>query len=138
VEHHRRYGLFGILALLWNIIGVMAYLAQAYMTDEALALLPQEDQNFFNNYPSWATAAYATAVFAGLLGSVALLMRKKIAVLLFTLSLLGVLVQQVHNFFLQDYLALTVSNMIGPIVIIIICFFLMWYSKAQKSTGIIS
>ena len=132
------FWVIGIVALLWNILGVGAYLAQAYMTDDTLALLPQEDQNFYNNIPAWVTAAFAASVFSGLFGCIALLMRKKIAVLLFTLSLICVLAQQVYNFFLQDDVALSGARMIGPILIIVICFFLMWFAKAQKQNGIIS
>jgi hypothetical protein len=123
------------VAILWNILGVGAYLAQAYMPEEALELLSQGEQDYYNNYPAWATASFAIGVFGGLLGSIALLLRKKIAFLLFTLSLIG---QQIYNFFLQDYITLTSTSVIGPIVIIIICFFLMWYSKAQKTSGLLS
>ena len=132
------FWIIGIVALLWNILGVGAYLAQAYMTEDALTLLPQADQNFYANYPAWATACYAIAVFGGLLGCIALLIRKKIAVLLFTLSLLGVLGQQVYNFFIQGDVELGAAAMIGPILIIIVAFFLMWYSKAQKANGLLS
>ena len=132
------FWIIGVLALVWNILGVLAYLAQAYMTDETLALMPQADQDFHNNLPAWVTAAYAIAVFSGLLGSIALLMRKKFAVYLFTLSLLGVLAQQTYVFFLQDYVVIGGAAMIGPIVIIVICFFLIWFSKAQKQNGVIT
>ena len=40
-----------IIALLWNLMGVMAYLAQVYMTDEILAALTQEQQDVINNAP---------------------------------------------------------------------------------------
>jgi hypothetical protein len=132
------FWVIGIVALLWNILGAGAYLGQAYMTEEALAILTQGEQDFYNNYPSWATASFAIGVFAGLAGCIALLIRKKIAIMLFTLSLLGVLGQQLYNFFLQDNIALSGANTIGPIAIIIVAFFLMWYAKAQKANNIIS
>ena len=132
------FWVIGIVALLWNILGVGAYLGQAYMPEDALALLTQGEQDFYANYPSWATASFAIGVFGGLLGCIALLMRKKVAILLFTLSLIGVLGQQVYNFFLQGYVELTGVRMIGPIAIIIVAFFLMWYAKAQKANNVIS
>jgi len=132
------FWVIGVIALIWNILGVGAYLAQAYMTEDAMALLTQSEQDFYTNYPAWTTAAFAVGVFAGLLGCIALLMRKKIAVLLFTLSIIGVLAQQVYNFFIQDYVEMDGVRMIGPIAIVIVCFFLLWYSKAQRANGIIS
>lgn len=132
------FWIIGILALLWNIMGVMAYLAQAYMSEEALALLPQAEQDFHNNVPAWVTAAFATAVFTGFLGAIALLMRKKLSIALFTISLLCVLAQQVYHFFIQDYLSLSGTVIVGPIAIIIISFFLMWYSQAKNASGMLS
>jgi len=34
------FWIIGIIALIWNILGVVAYLMQAYMTQEEWALLP--------------------------------------------------------------------------------------------------
>jgi uncharacterized membrane protein len=132
------FWIIGVIALIWNILGVGAYLAQAYITEDALALLTQPEQDFYTNYPAWTTAAFAIGVFAGLLGCIALLMRKKVAVLLFTLSIIGVLAQQVYNFFIQDFVEMDGVRMIGPIAIVIVCFFLLWYSKAQRANGVIS
>jgi hypothetical protein len=132
------FWIIGILALLWNIMGVLAYLAQAYMSEEALNLLTQSEQDFYNNVPAWVTAAFATAVFTGFLGSIALLMRKKLSIALFTISLICVLAQQVYHFFIQDYITINGTDIIGPIVIIVISFFLMWYSKAKNTSGMLS
>jgi len=127
-----------VIALVWNILGVGAYLGQTFMNEEALAELPQADQDFYANMPAWVTAAFAIAVWFGLLASIGLLMRKKWAVSLFMLSLLGVLAQAFYNFFLQDYVALSGSRMIMPIVVILVSAFLVWYSKDAKAKGILT
>jgi len=129
------FWVIGTIALLWNLMGVMAYLSQAYMTNEALSLLPEADQDYYNNIPAWVTAAFAIAVFSGALGCIALLMRKKIATLLFYLSLIGVLVQFVYNFFIQKYMDVSGSRILMPILVIIIAFFLIWYSKKSAQKG---
>lgn len=132
------FWIIGILALLWNIMGVVAYLGQAYMTDEVLNKLPEADQEWYNNVPAWVTAAFAIAVFAGLIACIGLLLRKKWAVSLFVLSFIGVLVQQIYNFFIQDFVELTGQRLYMPIIIVIIAGFLMWYSKGLKEKGILS
>ena len=71
------FWIIAVLALIWNIMGVMAYLAQAFMTDDMKALLPEAEREMYENKPAWATAAFAFAVFAGLIGALALLLRKK-------------------------------------------------------------
>ena len=132
------FWIIAVLALLWNIMGVIAYLSQAYITEEALALLPEPDQLYINNVASLVTAAYATAVFAGMLGSIALLIRKKLATLLFTISFMGVLIQSYYNLFIQEYMQIETFQMMMVLVIILICIFLIWYSKASNKRAWIS
>ncbi|WP_108869221.1 hypothetical protein [Aquimarina aquimarini] len=127
------FWVIGIIALLWNIMGVMAYIGQAFITNEALALLPENEQNFYKNTPIWVTAAFAIAVFSGTLGCIALLVRRKWASFLFIASLLGVLGQAVYNFFIQDYIALSGSRVIMPCIVIVVAFFLVWFAKKSQS-----
>ena len=90
------------LALVWNLMGVGAYLAQVMMSPETKAALPEADQAAIASLPSWYMAAFATAVFAGALGCLALLLRKKWATLLLTLSFAAVVIQQIYFFGLTD------------------------------------
>jgi K+ transporter len=53
---------------------------------------------FFNSTPVWAASAYGVAVTAGVLASLFLLLRKTWAVPLFTLSLVGIILQNLHAF----------------------------------------
>lgn len=129
------FWIIGVLALFWNIMGVAAYLGQAYMTDEILSALPEAEQLYYTNVPAWVTATFAIAVFTGFVGSIALLIRKKWAVTLFILSLLAVLLQFVYNFFIQDYMELAPSKAIMPIIVIGIAVFLIWYSKKCQEKG---
>lgn len=129
------FWVIGTIALLWNLMGVMAYLGQAYMTSEAMALLPEADQAYYNNIPAWVTASFAISVFAGALGCIALLMKKRIATLLFYLSLIGVLAQFVYNFFIQEYMDVSGAKILMPIVVIIVALFLIWYSKKTTQKG---
>ncbi|MBT8258471.1 MAG: hypothetical protein KJO49_08370 [Bacteroidia bacterium] len=124
-----------ILATIWYILGVGAYLGNVYATEEAIAAMPQADQDYMANVPAWATAAFAISVWGGLVACIGLLMRKKWAVPLFMLSLLAVLVQSVYNFFMQDDIPLEGTRLIMPIVVILISVFLVWYSKDAKNKG---
>jgi len=128
----------GIIALIWNIMGVIAYLGQAYMTEEMLNAMPEADQNLYYNTPAWVTAVFAIAVFSGVLGCIALLLKKKWAIILFTISLLTVIAQQVFNFFIQDFVALTGQRLYMPIIILCMAIFLFWFSRFSKSKDWIS
>ncbi|SDW92848.1 hypothetical protein SAMN05444411_102485 [Lutibacter oricola] len=127
------FWIISIVALIWNILGVMQYLAQAYMTPEAKALLPEGDQAYFNNLPVWVTAAFAIAVFSGTIGCLALVLRKKWATPLLFISLICVIAQVVYNLFIQKYIDLEGARMAMPIVILIIALYLVFFSiKSTK------
>ena len=119
------------IALIWNALGVMAYLGRAFATDEMIAALPAEQQaEFLREYPAWYTSAFAIAVFAGVLGCLALLIRKKWAYGLLLLSALGVIVQHTYLFFNVE-----MPSLLMPIMVIVVSIFLIWYAKNAIDKG---
>jgi hypothetical protein len=128
------FWIVSVLALIWNGLGVMAYLGRAFATEEMIAALPEEQQaEFLVEYPAWYTAAFAIAVFAGALGCLALLLRKKWAYTLFVLSALGAIIQHVYLFLNVD-----MSSLIMPIMVIVVCLLLIWLAKSATTKGWIS
>ena len=132
------FWIIAFVALLWNIMGVVAYLGHVHITEETLAKLPEADQLYYANVPAWVTAAFATAVFSGTFGSIALLMRKKWATFLLILSMIMVFIQSIYNFFIQDFMEITSENGTMPLVILVIAIFLVWFSKNLERKGILS
>ncbi|MBU2929048.1 hypothetical protein [Winogradskyella psychrotolerans] len=127
------FWIISVLALFWNGAGVMAYIGRAFMTDDIIAQLPVEQQaEFLVDYPAWYTAAFALAVFCGALGCIALLIRRKWAYTLFFISAIGAIVQHIYLFL---YVEMTTASLIMPILIIVVCVFLIWYAKKSISKG---
>ena len=124
-----RYWIIAILALLWNTLGVIAYLGQAYMTDETLAALPESNQLYYSNLPAWVTAAFAIAVFGGFLGSIGLLWRKKWAYFLFVLSFVAIVVQQIHSLSIQDYIEISGAQVVLPAITLATAIYLVFFLK---------
>lgn len=131
------YWLISIVALFWNFMGIIAYLGQAYISDDALKMLPEENQLYFSNVPAWVKAAFAVAVFGGFLGAIGLIIRKKWAYFLFVISFLALVAQHVYNFFIQNYIEMTGSQMILPIVTFIVALFLIYFSKQKSQQGVL-
>ena len=129
------FWIISVLALVWNSMGVMAYVGQAYMNEEAYAALEAGEQAYHDGVPAWVTAAFAIAVFAGALGCIALLMKKKWANSLFLLSFIAVIVQFIYNFFLQEFVTIEGTDLIWSAVVILIALFLVWYAKKSTSNG---
>ena len=121
------------LALLWNAMGVDQYIGQAYKTERWRAALTDEQMELISSFPSWLTGAFAIAVFAGLIGSIGLILRKKWANSLLLISLIAVIVQMGYVLIQGHFegIAMTVS-------IILFAIFLVWFSKKSISKGWIS
>ena len=125
------------LATLWNIFGVMAYLGQAYMTDEMMSGLSETEQLYYSNLPSWVVSAFALAVFAGFFGCLGLFLRKKWAFYLFNLSFLALLVQTYYNFFVQNYIEIQGPKIILPFITFLVAIFLIYFSKSKIKSGVL-
>ena len=69
--------------------------------------------NWFYGFPSWVDAAWAIAVWGGVLGSILLLLRKSPTVSVFTVSFVSMLITAIQNYALSN--ALEVSGMFGLI-----------------------
>ncbi len=130
------FWVFSIIALLWNLMGVNAYLQQAYRTDAFTSMLTAEQLDMVNSTPAWATAAFAIAVFAGALGCIALLLKKSWAKSLFLLSLIGIIVQMIYNLFISKALEVYGPGaVVMPILVMLVGIFLLWYSKRSITKG---
>lgn len=127
------FWIVSVLALIWNGMGVLAYIGQAFITDEMIEALPADQQvQYLMEHPAWYTAAFATAVFAGALGALCLLIRKKWAHFLFVLSALGAIIQHVYLFM---NIEMSGVEMIMPIMIIVVCLLLIYFAKNAISKG---
>ena len=133
------FWIVGIITLVWNAMGVKAYIDQAYNTEAhqtQMATQPAELIEVVSNMPTWYTAIFAIAVFAGALGCVFMLLRKKMANLFFKISLLAVLVQTIYNGFISgalEYFEAFDYSMFFSIPIVAI--FLVLYSKKSTEKG---
>jgi len=131
------FWVIAVVLLLWNLTGLMFYYGQVTMTPEMMAeTFSEAERAFMEQMPVWATAAYATAVTAGVIGAVLLLLRKALALPLFIVSFAGVLIQDFEAFILSDAIAVWGSSALTlPLVVIVICVFEIWYSRSAKAKG---
>ena len=125
-----------IISLIWNLFGVLAFAGQMMLTPEILAELPVAEQELYASTPLWATVAFAIAVFLGAFGSLLLLLKKALSTAILIFSLVGVVVQMLHAFFLSKSLeVLGPNSMIMPVIVILIAIYLVWLSKKAQSNG---
>jgi len=117
------------VAILWNIMGVASFFMQIMISDETLQALPINERELYGNYPLWTKIAFALAVFGGLFGSIALLLRKKYAKPLFLISLVAIIIQMYHHLFMINSIEVYGTEAwIMPILVFIIGILLVWFS----------
>lgn len=80
-----------IAAILWNLAGAVDYLLTQYGIAPYLVLFTQPQSAFFTALPAAADAAWATAVWGGLVGAVLLFLRASIAPWVLGLACLGMI-----------------------------------------------
>lgn len=128
------FWIIGAAALVWNLIGLVFYFGHVTLSPEALAKLPEAQQDFLTSTPTWATAAFATGVNAGVLASFLLLLRKAWAVPVFAVSLAGIVLQDFDAFVLRGGFAVVgVNGVIIPSMVLVIAVLLLWYARAAKA-----
>lgn len=133
------FWVIGVLALIWNALGVIAYLGQKLMTDEMKVMIPADQLEIIEKTPAWATAAFAVAVWFGLLGCIVLLMQKKIATTLFIISIIGVLTQLVYNLFLTNAIEVFGNqSLLQPLITVSVSIYLIWHAKKCADEGILT
>ena len=124
-------------ALLWNLLGVYLWLYEYFLiTDEVRATLPQEQVEIMASAPIWSMYVYGLAVITGLLASVFLLMRKKLAVAVFLLSLIAVLILQLYWIFAMGTIEkLGPQSLFMPLIVIALAIFEYFYSMGAARNG---
>ena len=134
---HWSFWLLAAVCLLWNLMGVWAYVAQT--NTGMIAALADAERLLIEQRPAWATGAFAIAVWGGALGCLLLLLRKSVAVYVLIASLLGVIVQMYYNYAIANSI-----DVYGPggtimsVMILGISAFLIWYAKYSVGRGWIS
>lgn len=123
-----------ILALLWNLLGASAYLMDITISPEAVAKMGEAERAMYASRPAWFVVAYASAVWFGVAGSVALIWRKRWATPLFVLSLLGLIAQDIALFSRPEVRADAVVIVLQGLVFVI-AVSLLWLSRKSEREG---
>ncbi|NVJ62158.1 MAG: hypothetical protein HWE27_17350 [Gammaproteobacteria bacterium] len=130
------FWLIGIIALLWNCAGLFMFIIQASLTPEAIAQLPSEQQSIYQNMPIWVLGCFGLATISGTLGSLFLLLKRRLAFYLFVISTFAVIGQNIYNWFLSEAIkVLGGQAIIMPVIIIAINLFLIWFCHYSTNQG---
>lgn len=133
------FRLLAVLGLAWNAFGVYIYLTKVGTFGDPLASLDPPHRELALSAPNWVTGAFAIAVFAGLIGTLLLVMLKRLAKPLLVLSLLAVLVQCAWIVGMSNARAVE-GNMafVMPGLVTAVAILLVWLAMAGDRRGWLS
>lgn len=130
------FWVISIIALLWFLMDMSAFVMRVLMTDDVIKAMPENQQHLYRNIPLWVNIVFAGEVFSGALGCVGLLLRTKWALPLFAVSILGVLSQTFHVYFLSDAIsAMGTPAVVMPMLAILIGIGMIVLAKSAISKG---
>lgn len=122
-----------IAAVAWEVLGCVMYLMQVRVDPAAL---PADQRAVWDATPAWMTGAYALAVWVGLAGAVALLMRRRVADPLLLVSLVAVTAQFSGLLWVPSLRDLVSSDMLLlPFVIVAVCAVIWSFARKARLRG---
>jgi hypothetical protein len=129
------YWAAAIAALLFECLGCYFYLEEVRLTPEQIGALPLDQAALLNARPAWYYAAFGTAVWVGLAGTLGLLLRKAWAVPALLISLAAVIIQFSAILIVPDMRTVTSDALLGPFIIIVVCYGILMLARLAKRRG---
>ncbi|MCH1929217.1 hypothetical protein L9G16_03415 [Shewanella sp. A25] len=130
------FKLVALLSLVWNIMGVMAFVMQITMTPEAMAQLSPNQIKLYETAPVWLDILFGVAVLSGVIGCLLLVFKQSHSYRLFVLSFLAALLQMSYVFGIQQAAQLLgVQALVMPSIVLVWGAFLIWLSRFGMAKG---
>ena len=131
----------GILALLWNMIGVTDYVMMRTRNEHYFrAIMPDLNVDaalgYMDGMSALASAGWAFGVWGALAGTLLLLARNRFAVAAYLVSLIGAVVAFVHQF-TGPTPPPGMDDPVVPIVVTLIATGLLLYARWMRSRGVL-
>jgi hypothetical protein len=127
------FKLAAIASVIFMAIGCAGYLASV-LTDPSS--LPVDQRNLMEARPIWMIAAYAIAVWVGLVGSVLLLMRRKLAEPLLLVSLVTAVLTFLPYAIVPAVSDLVTTNDIAvAVAVLAITWTIYWFARHSRQRG---
>lgn len=132
----------GAVSLLWNAFGGYNFVMSVTQGETywRASGMDQAMVDYYHAMPGWMYGPWILGVWGAVAGSILLLMRNRLAVWAFGLSLIGAVVSLAYGKFINPpppapaELAM-MSSM--PYVIVVIAALLLWYAWSQAKRGVL-
>ena len=131
------FWIVAILLVLWEAMGCYACVTQIRLGAAAMGPVDDWSLKYYAALPAWYNGVYAVATFGGLLGALALLVRRKWASLLFWVSFIAIIVMFGYAFVATDLIAHKGLGQVlpFPLVIAAVGAAAIWFANFAARKG---
>lgn len=131
------FWIVAVLLTLWGAMGVFACIQQFRLGADAMGPADDYYRALYAALPAWYNIVYAVATGLGFIGSVALLLRSRLARPLFLVSLIAVIIQFGWLFATTDMIAVRGFAVAAgfPIFILAVAVFQVWLTGLAIGRG---
>lgn len=130
----------GLLGIPWNGFGCVDYAMTMIRGETWLRSMGMTDAQVasFQATPAWMTGVWAVGVWGAMLGTILLLLRNRLAVPVFVVSLIAYLISLVYAYGLSDQAeTMPDGTWIMQAIILVGCLFFVWYSRMMAKRGLL-
>ncbi|MBX9575743.1 MAG: hypothetical protein K2X07_08895 [Caulobacteraceae bacterium] len=141
----------GAIAVLWNGYGAYDYVMSMTGGAEYLTKMGMtpEQMAYYEAFPAWMTAVWAVGVWGALLGSLLLLLRRRLAFPVFALSFAAFLFSLFHTYVvagageMMGYMMQDGQKVATPMIYVMNgviaagCAFFTWYAWTMGKKGVL-
>jgi len=130
--------LVGVLGTLWNLVGAFDYLATQTENESYMSQFTPEQLEFFYGLPTLVVAFWALAVWGGVLGTILLLLKKRLAAPVLLVSFVCMVFTSIHNFGLSNGLDVMGGTGLAFSALIFVFALGFWlYARAMAQRGVL-
>jgi hypothetical protein len=129
------FWIVALLGLLWELFGVAMYLMHVGVLPNSQEM-SEAERSLMQSSPTWVTGLFAIGVFAGALGALGLVLRRRWARPLLILSLVAVILQFGGWLLATDAISVIGPSVFAmPAVIVLVAILLAWLASVGVRRG---
>ena len=122
-----------VASLLFMGLGCISYLMHVFANP---ATMPLDQSAAYDAEPAWVTGAYAVAVWAGLLGAILLIVRRRAAAWLLLLSLIAVLIWLAGLILVTQLReSMSANDLLVALVVAALTWTVYWFARHSRQRG---
>lgn len=129
----------GIVSVLWGGMGAVDYVMTQLHNEAYMSQFTPVQLEFYYGFPAWLVAAWAIAVWGGVLGAVLLLLRRGLAAPVFLVSLVMMVVTTIRNYGFANGLEIMGGgfSLVFTGVIFVVSVAQWMYARAMRQRGVL-